>query len=116
MDGATATEGKALRVFQRTGKLRIATRLNFKFCSDEQDPEVAGTRARNAQWIGPNRRLGAARAGVAANQLGRRYMNRHSMRTLGRVAVPVVLSFGLAGGRPAPAQQNPPPPNLSRSL
>ena len=67
MDGATATKGKALRVFQRTGKLWIATRLNFKFCSDEQDPEVAGTRARNAQWIRPNRRLGAAPAGVAAN-------------------------------------------------
>ena len=37
-------------------------------------------------------------------------MNRNSMRILGRVAVPVILSFGLAGGSPAVAQQNPPPP------
>ena len=43
-------------------------------------------------------------------------MNRNSMRILGRVAVPVILSFGLAGGSPATAQKTPPPPNLSRNL
>ena len=43
-------------------------------------------------------------------------MNRHSMGALGRVGVPVILSFGLASLGPAAAQQNPPPPNLSRSL
>ena len=43
-------------------------------------------------------------------------MNRSSMRTLGRVAVPVILSFGLADGSPATAQKTPPPPNLSRNL
>ena len=39
-------------------------------------------------------------------------MNRNSMRTLGRVAVPVILSFGLAGGSPATAQETPPPPQF----
>ena len=43
-------------------------------------------------------------------------MNRDSMSTLGRVGLPVILSFGLAGGIPAAAQKTPPPPNLSRSL
>ena len=43
-------------------------------------------------------------------------MNRNSMRTLGQVGVPVILSFGLAGGSHATAQKTPPPPNLSRSL
>ena len=43
-------------------------------------------------------------------------MNRNSMRILGRVAVPVILSFGLAGGSPAAAQETPPPPNWSRNL
>ena len=37
-------------------------------------------------------------------------MYRNSMRTLGRVAVPVILSFGFASLGPAAAQQNPPPP------
>jgi len=43
-------------------------------------------------------------------------MNRNSMRILGRVAVPVILSFGLAGGSPAVAQQNPPPRFESESV
>ena len=43
-------------------------------------------------------------------------MNRNSMRTLGRVGVPVILSFGLASGSPATAQETPPPPNWSLNL
>ena len=43
-------------------------------------------------------------------------MNRNPMRTLGLFGVPVILSIGLASLGPAAAQQNPPPPNLSRSL
>ena len=43
-------------------------------------------------------------------------MNRNPMRTLGGFGVPVILSFGLASLGPAVAQQNPPPPDLSRSL
>ena len=43
-------------------------------------------------------------------------MNRHSMHALGRVGVPVILSFGLAGGSPATAQETPPPPNWSLNL
>ena len=39
-------------------------------------------------------------------------MNRHSMHALGRVGVPVILSFGLAGGSPVTAQQTPPPLQL----
>ena len=81
-----------------------------KFCSNDWVPELARGCVRNAQWIRPNRRLGTARAGVGANQSGRRYMNRHSMHALGRVGVPVILSFGLAGGSPATAQETPPPP------
>ena len=109
-------EGTVLRTFQRTGKLRIAKRLNFKFCSNNRVPELAQGCAGNAQWMRPNRRLGAARAGFGANQSGRRYMNRHSMHALGRVGVPVILSFGLAGGSPATAQETPPPPNWSLNL
>ena len=37
-------------------------------------------------------------------------MNRHSMRALGRVGVPVILSFGMASLGPAVAQKLPPPP------
>ena len=43
-------------------------------------------------------------------------MNRNPMRTLGRFGVPVILSFGLASFGPAAAQENPPPPNLNRTL
>ena len=43
-------------------------------------------------------------------------MNRNPMHTLGLVAVPAILSFALAGGSPAAAQESPPPPNWSRSL
>ena len=43
-------------------------------------------------------------------------MNRNSMRAFGRVGVPVILSFGLASFGPAAAQENPPPPNLNRTL
>ena len=110
MDGVTAMEGAVLRAFRRTGKLRIAKRWNFKFCSNDRVPELARGRVRNAQWIRPNWRLGTARAGVGANQSRRRYMNRHSMHALGRVGVPMILSFGLAGGSPATAQETPPPP------
>ena len=110
MDGVTAMEGTVLRTFRRTGTPLIAKRLNFKFCSNDRVAELARGCAGNAQWIRPNRRLGPARAGVAANQSGRRYMNRHSMHALGRVGVPVILSIGLAGGSPAAAQETPPPP------
>ena len=41
-------------------------------------------------------------------------MNRNPKRTLGLVAVSIILSFALVGGGPAPAQQTPPPPRPSR--
>ena len=116
MDGVTAMEGTVLRTFRRTGKLRSFPRGTVKFCSNDWVPELARGRVRNAQWIRPNWRLGTARAGVGANQSRRRYMNRHSMHALGRVGVPVILSFGLAGGSPATAQETPPPPNWSLNL
>ena len=104
-----------------------------RFAPTTGDPEIARGGARNVrlgertEWILDERafirgscpaiiagrrfrRLGLARVGVAAKQSGRRYMNRHSMRALGRVGVPVILSFGLASFGPAAAQQNPPPP------
>ena len=116
MDGVTATEGTDLRTFRRTAQLTSSPGGAVKFCSNDWVPEFARGCVRNAQWIRPNRRLETARAGVRANQSGRRYMNRHSMHALGRVGVPVILSFGLAGGSPATAQETPPPPNWSLNL
>ena len=110
MDGVTAMEGTVLRTFRRTGKLRIAQGGASKFRCRIRVPVLARGYAGNARWMRPNRRLGAARAGFGADQSGRRYMNRHSMHALGRVGVPVILSFGLAGGSPATAQETPPPP------
>ena len=116
MDGVTALEGTVLRTLRRTGKLRIAQGGASKFRCRIRVPVLARGCVRNAQWIRPNWRLGTARAGVGANQSRRRYMNRHSMHALGRVGVPVILSFGLAGGSLATAQETPPPPNWSLNL
>ena len=116
MDGVTAMEGTVLRTLRRTGQLRSFPRGTVRFCSNDRVAELARGCVRDAQWIRPNRRLGVACAGVAAKQSGRRYMNRHSTHALGRVGVPVILSFGLAGGSPATAQETPPPPNWSLNL
>ena len=50
MEGAHATE----ETVRRTGMLRNAQRFNFKSCSTDRIPELAGKGARNAQWIRPN--------------------------------------------------------------
>ena len=67
MGGVTASGGTVLRTFRRTGRVRSAQSGTFKFCPNSRVAELARKCARNAQWMRPNWRLGAARAGVAAS-------------------------------------------------